>query len=216
MISEFHDHGWPFFIYLHLGHESPEKLRNVIEFVNCYETRNHLWVIFEYCAGGDLLRLLKQDSRLPEERAARKQAECKSFGGLLGIWEYMRVPYVGQREVICIQAVLGPMAPSWHEVPQTHQQQIWHVLEHIARILRDTSSWIFKFQSFDTAKVRVFGRQICAGLLHLHSRRLGLTNWVRWLKFWVQRLRFFKFFSFSVNCGCQPLDAQMPRWHHFL
>eukprot|EP00434_Breviolum_minutum_P030793 symbB.v1.2.027230.t2/scaffold2778.1/size70658/8 len=59
---------------------------NVIEFVNCYETRNHLWVIFEYCAGGDLLRLLKQDSRLPEER------------------------------------------------------------------------------------VRVFGRQICAGLLHLHSR----------------------------------------------
>jgi len=41
---------------------------NVIEYVNCYETRNHLWVIFEYCAGGDLLRLLKQDHRLPEER----------------------------------------------------------------------------------------------------------------------------------------------------
>eukprot|EP00435_Cladocopium_sp_Y103_P042672 s592_g11.t2 len=42
--------------------------RNVIEYLNCYETRNHLWVIFEYCAGGDLLRLLKQDSRLPEDR----------------------------------------------------------------------------------------------------------------------------------------------------
>lgn len=42
--------------------------QNVIEYVNCYETRNHLWVIFEYCAGGDLLRLLKQDGRLPEER----------------------------------------------------------------------------------------------------------------------------------------------------
>mmetsp|Transcript_79428 Transcript_79428/g.125376 ORF Transcript_79428/g.125376 Transcript_79428/m.125376 type:complete len:286 (-) Transcript_79428:45-902(-) len=41
---------------------------NVIEYLNCYETRNHLWVIFEYCAGGDLLRLLKQDSRLPEDR----------------------------------------------------------------------------------------------------------------------------------------------------
>eukprot|EP00438_Fugacium_kawagutii_P017898 Skav201915 [mRNA] locus=scaffold3992:177592:178569:+ [translate_table: standard] len=41
---------------------------NVIEYVNCYETRNHLWVIYEYCAGGDLLRLLKQDKRLPEEQ----------------------------------------------------------------------------------------------------------------------------------------------------
>ena len=45
----------------------------MIEYLNCYETRNHLWVIFEYCAGGDLLRLLKQDSRLPEDRATRQQ-----------------------------------------------------------------------------------------------------------------------------------------------
>lgn len=30
----------------------------------------------------------------------KEQPECKSFGGLLGIWKYMRVPYVGQREVI--------------------------------------------------------------------------------------------------------------------
>ncbi|CAK9016387.1 Serine/threonine-protein kinase RUNKEL (Protein EMBRYO DEFECTIVE 3013) (Protein RUNKEL) [Durusdinium trenchii] len=53
--------------------QSASCTRNVIEYVNCYETRNHLWVIFEYCAGGDLLRLLKQDGRLPEERVARRE-----------------------------------------------------------------------------------------------------------------------------------------------
>ena len=31
-----------------------------------YETQNHLWLILEYCVGGDLLALLKQDLRLPE------------------------------------------------------------------------------------------------------------------------------------------------------
>ncbi|CAE7318020.1 RUK [Symbiodinium natans] len=41
---------------------------NVLGLINWYETRNHLWVIFEYCAGGDLLRLLKQDSSLPEDQ----------------------------------------------------------------------------------------------------------------------------------------------------
>lgn len=41
---------------------------NVVGFVNWYETRNHLWIIFEYCAGGDVLRLLKQDGRLPEDQ----------------------------------------------------------------------------------------------------------------------------------------------------
>lgn len=30
------------------------KNRHVIKFYNWYETRNHLWIIFEYCAGGDL------------------------------------------------------------------------------------------------------------------------------------------------------------------
>ncbi len=35
--------------------------------VNCrYETSNHLWLILEYCVGGDLLSLLRQDVRLPE------------------------------------------------------------------------------------------------------------------------------------------------------
>ena len=39
---------------------------NVLQFHNWYETRNHLWVIVEYCAGGDIGRLLKQDLALPE------------------------------------------------------------------------------------------------------------------------------------------------------
>lgn len=31
-----------------------------------YETTNHLWLILEYCVGGDLVSLLEQDKRLPE------------------------------------------------------------------------------------------------------------------------------------------------------
>jgi serine/threonine-protein kinase ULK4 len=31
-----------------------------------YETGNHLWLILEYCVGGDLKSLLTQDERLPE------------------------------------------------------------------------------------------------------------------------------------------------------
>lgn len=31
-----------------------------------YETTNHLWLILEYCVGGDLMSLLKRDIRLPE------------------------------------------------------------------------------------------------------------------------------------------------------
>jgi len=39
---------------------------NVLKFFNWYETSRHIWVIVEYCTGGDLLTLLKQDKRLPE------------------------------------------------------------------------------------------------------------------------------------------------------
>ena len=39
---------------------------NVLEFYHWNETRNHLWIISEYCCGGDLMRLLKQDVRLSE------------------------------------------------------------------------------------------------------------------------------------------------------
>ena len=48
---------------------SPHTLR----FHNWYETRNNLWLILEYCTGGDMLALLKQDGRLPE-------AAVKVFG----------------------------------------------------------------------------------------------------------------------------------------
>ncbi|CAE8617373.1 unnamed protein product [Polarella glacialis] len=54
-----------------VGILSNTKHVNVVGFVNWYETRNHLWIIFEYCVGGDLLRLLKQDGRLPEEQVRR-------------------------------------------------------------------------------------------------------------------------------------------------
>ena len=41
--------------------------KNVLRFYNWYETRNHLWIIFEYCAGGDLYQMIEQDKKLPED-----------------------------------------------------------------------------------------------------------------------------------------------------
>ncbi|KAF3779559.1 Serine/threonine-protein kinase RUNKEL [Nymphaea thermarum] len=40
---------------------------NVLKFYEWYETSAHLWLVLEYCVGGDLMTLLKQDCRLPEE-----------------------------------------------------------------------------------------------------------------------------------------------------
>lgn len=34
---------------------------NIIKFYNFFETRNHLWLIFEFCPGGDLYNLLQVD-----------------------------------------------------------------------------------------------------------------------------------------------------------
>lgn len=31
----------------------------ILKFYNWYETRNHLWVIFEYCSGDDLYKLIE-------------------------------------------------------------------------------------------------------------------------------------------------------------
>jgi len=45
--------------------------RNIIKFHAWYETRNHLWIIFEYCAGGDLLQLIEADKKLPEDTVRR-------------------------------------------------------------------------------------------------------------------------------------------------
>ena len=42
------------------------KHPNILKFFNWYETTNHLWLILEYCVGGDLLTLLRQDNKLPE------------------------------------------------------------------------------------------------------------------------------------------------------
>ncbi|KAL0019961.1 hypothetical protein WJX79_009290 [Trebouxia sp. C0005] len=39
---------------------------NILKFFAWYETSNHLWLILEYCVGGDLMSLLRQDMRLPE------------------------------------------------------------------------------------------------------------------------------------------------------
>eukprot|EP00466_Bigelowiella_natans_P013290 jgi/Bigna1/136475/aug1.34_g11183 len=39
---------------------------NILRFINWYETRNHIWIIEEYCAGGDLYKLLSEDKKLPE------------------------------------------------------------------------------------------------------------------------------------------------------
>lgn len=40
---------------------------NVLKFHAWFATPNHLWVVTEYCAGGDLQAILAQDGSLPEE-----------------------------------------------------------------------------------------------------------------------------------------------------
>ena len=42
------------------------KHPNVMAFYSWYETTNHLWLVLEFCVGGDLLTLLRQDKKLPE------------------------------------------------------------------------------------------------------------------------------------------------------
>jgi serine/threonine-protein kinase ULK4 len=39
---------------------------NIVEFYGFHKTRNHLWVVLEYCPGGDILTLIDQDKHLPE------------------------------------------------------------------------------------------------------------------------------------------------------
>ena len=40
---------------------------NIVKFYSWYETRNHLWIIYEYCSGGDLYNMIEQDKKLPED-----------------------------------------------------------------------------------------------------------------------------------------------------
>lgn len=39
---------------------------HMLKFHDWYETRNNLWLILEYCTGGDLESILKQDGHIPE------------------------------------------------------------------------------------------------------------------------------------------------------
>ncbi|CAK8530955.1 unnamed protein product [Lathyrus sativus] len=41
--------------------------QNVLKFYSWYETSAHLWLVLEYCVGGDLLSILRQDIQLPED-----------------------------------------------------------------------------------------------------------------------------------------------------
>ncbi|RHY30830.1 hypothetical protein DYB32_003991, partial [Aphanomyces invadans] len=45
----------------------------VLKFHNWYESTNHIWIIFEFCIGGDLLNLITQDKTLPEESVRAHQ-----------------------------------------------------------------------------------------------------------------------------------------------
>jgi serine/threonine-protein kinase ULK4 len=46
---------------------------HIMRFFDWYETRNNIWLILEYCTGGDLESLIAQDKYLPE-------ASVKMFG----------------------------------------------------------------------------------------------------------------------------------------
>ncbi|KAG9405806.1 Serine threonine kinase [Aphanomyces cochlioides] len=46
---------------------------HVLKFHNWYESSNHIWIIFEFCIGGDLLNLITLDKSLPE-------SSIKNFG----------------------------------------------------------------------------------------------------------------------------------------
>jgi len=41
---------------------------NILKFFAWYETQNHLWLVLEYCVGGDLLTILRQVSPQPTLR----------------------------------------------------------------------------------------------------------------------------------------------------
>jgi serine/threonine-protein kinase ULK4 len=62
-----------------------------LKFYNWYETRNHFWLIIEYCSGGDLYSLLEQDKKLPEHSIKKLAFElleglgyCHSQGIIFG------------------------------------------------------------------------------------------------------------------------------------
>ena len=61
------------------------KHERALKFVAWYETRNHLWLVLEYCVGGTLLSVLKQDGRLPESSIRRFAVDlCRGLRALHG------------------------------------------------------------------------------------------------------------------------------------
>ena len=61
------------------------KHERTLKFVAWYETRNHLWLVLEYCVGGTLLNVLKQDGRLPESSIRRFAVDlCRGLRALHG------------------------------------------------------------------------------------------------------------------------------------
>lgn len=61
---------------------------NILKFYNWYETRNHCWIIIEYCSGGDLYSLIEKDVKLPEntiKKLAYELLEGLSYLHSLGI-----------------------------------------------------------------------------------------------------------------------------------
>ncbi len=46
---------------------------NILRFYNWYETRNHLWLIVEFCSGGDLMKIIEKDKCISE-------TEIRHFG----------------------------------------------------------------------------------------------------------------------------------------
>ncbi|KRX08559.1 Protein kinase-like domain [Pseudocohnilembus persalinus] len=59
---------------------------NILKFYKWYETRNHLWMIYEYCAGGDLMQLIEQDKCLTEP--VLKQFSRSLLSGLSYLHSY--------------------------------------------------------------------------------------------------------------------------------
>ncbi len=56
---------------------------NVVRFYNYFETRNHLWLIFEFCPGGDLYSLLEKDRPLDESTIRHFGVELMNGLGFL-------------------------------------------------------------------------------------------------------------------------------------
>lgn len=51
---------------------------NVLKFYDWYETRNNVWLILEFCTGGDLLTLIKQ---VKNQGPGGREKRCFFSGG---------------------------------------------------------------------------------------------------------------------------------------